>query len=107
MHDVPECFTGDVPSPIKRRCPDLLAIDAQIIARIAEVYGIPLWAFEEIHEADRRLADDEKLFMFNDLSPEDRKAAEENRLGVVVIPLPPEAAAAAWTRRFYQLFPEV
>lgn len=104
IHDVPEIFTGDVPSPIKRSCADLMAVDHRITERLSEVFGVPMWAFEAIEPADRAIADDEKLFMFDDLSPEDRATAEANRLGIVVTPMPRHVAAAAWTRRFYALF---
>jgi len=104
MHDVPELFTGDVPSPIKRLCPDLLAIDQRIVARISEVYLIPLTAFEVIHEADGRIAEDEKLYMFRSLEQSDYEKAHQRRFGIDVQPWSRSEAAEAWTARFNELF---
>ncbi len=104
MHDVPELFTGDVPSPVKRLCPDLMEIDRRIIARISKVYQIPLAAFEAIHEADGRIAETEKLFMFDDLPREVRARAAERQLCFPVQDWPPSKSADAWTARFCELF---
>lgn len=106
MHDLPELFTGDVPTPIKLQCPAILAIDACMIARVAVVYGIPEWAFEAIKSYDSRISFDERLMMFDHLEPADREAALAGQLGFPMIPVTPEVAATSWTRRFYQLFKE-
>lgn len=106
MHDVPEMWTGEIPRPIKRLCPGIEAADACIIGRISEVYRIPLWAFEAIKDADTAISYDERLFMFEHLDPADREVCEENKLGIHIVPVTPEIAGVAWTRRFYQLFRE-
>lgn len=106
MHDVPEIFTGDVPSPIKRACPDLLAIDQRILDQVGTAFGVPAWAFEAIEPYDKAIADDEKLFMFDDMSVEDKQKAHLGCLNILISPMPPDVAATAWTRRFYALFVE-
>lgn len=104
MHDVPEIFTGDVPSPIKRLCRDIQLIDDRIIAHISEVYQIPLHAFARIHDADGRIANDEKLFMFDELSNEDYAKARQNRFGLVIHEQHDYEAANNWVARFRDLF---
>lgn len=107
MHDVPEIFTGDVPTPIKRMCPDLQAIDARIIERISVVYAIPPGAFEAIHTLDTRISKDEAHFMFWELCADALKqlAGGGGPLGIPIVPMTPLQAASAWTRRFRELFP--
>lgn len=107
MHDVPEVFTGDVPTPIKRLCPDLQAIDDRIIGRIQEVYGIPHEAFERIHNLDRRISKDEAHFMFDELCDDAQRQLEGGGgpLGIPIVSLTPLMAGQGWTKRFRQLFP--
>lgn len=104
MHDVPELFTGEVPRPFKAICPDFVRADDRCMERLGQVYGIPAWAFEAIKEADSRISCDERLFMFDHLEPEIREHCLANQLGLHIVPVSPEVAATAWTRRFYQLF---
>lgn len=106
MHDVPEMWTGEIPRPIKVLCPGIEAADACMIARLGEVYGIPAWAFEAIKDADSRISYDERLFMFEHMDPADHAVAEEMKLGIHIVPVTPDIAGVAWTRRFYQLFKE-
>jgi hypothetical protein len=106
MHDVPEMWTGEIPRPIKRLCPGIEAADACMIARLSTVYGIPLWAFDAIKDADSRISFDERLFMFDHMDPADREVAEQEKLGIHIVPVTPEISGVAWTRRFYQLFRE-
>lgn len=106
MHDVPEMWTGEIPRPIKRMCPGIEAADACMMARISVVYDIPMWAFEAIKDADTAITYDERLFMFEHMDPADREIAEQNKLGIHIVPVTAEIAAVSWTRRFYQLFKE-
>ncbi|BAQ50267.1 hypothetical protein [Methylobacterium aquaticum] len=106
IHDAPEMFTGEVPRPIKSVCPDFVAVDDRIMLRLGEVFGVPAWAFEAIKEADTRIASDERLFMFDDLDPEDEQRCRERQLGITITPVTETVAANAWLRRFYQLFGE-
>lgn len=106
MHDVPEIFTGDVPTPIKRLCPDLEVIDARIIRRIHEVYRIPMEAFVRIHELDGRISKDEAHFMFDHLCPaaERQLASGGGPLGITIQSMVPETAANIWLLRYKELF---
>ncbi len=87
-------------------CPGIEAADACMMARISVVYDIPMWAFEAIKDADTAITYDERLFMFEHMDPADREIAEQNKLGIHIVPVTAEIAAVSWTRRFYQLFKE-
>ena len=106
MHDVPELWTGEIPRPIKNLCPGIQAADACSMHRLGEVFGIPSWAFEAIKDFDSRISYDERLFMFEHLDAADRAVAEENKLGIHIVPVTDDVAAASWVHRFYQLFRE-
>ncbi len=103
LHEVPELFIGDVPRPVKRLCPDLQKVEDRIILQTSRAFGVPLVDFEEILEADEKIARDEAAVLFA-LIDDDHPFVRKGRLGVVVVPMTAEEAADAWTRRFYELF---
>ncbi|GJE78117.1 hypothetical protein [Methylorubrum suomiense] len=106
IHDVPELFTGEVPRPFKVLCEGIRQVDACCMGRLGHVFGVPAWAFDAIKPFDSRISYDERLFMFDHMEPADCEIAEENKLGIHIVPVTREVAATSWTRRFHRLFRE-
>ena len=52
LHDVPEFLIGDIPRPVKMRCPDVRRLEDSIWLKIAEAYGVPSEMPEEVIAAD-------------------------------------------------------
>ncbi len=114
LHDCSEMFMADIVRPVKRHVPDYVAIEERVIARFAKVFDVPLGAFEAIKDADTKISNDEKLFLFNQpcehsdggMSQEDYDKAKANRLGICIPPLDANASRWLWYTRFVDLFGE-
>ncbi len=98
IHEIPELFIGDVPSPIKRVCPELGKIEDRIQRQSSYVFKIPFEHFEELHPFDKAIAYDEARYLFPDA--ENIPAG----LGLTVVGMTMEAATIAWVMRFEELF---
>lgn len=67
LHDVPEAFTGDIISPIKRKCPEIVALEADILTVIYKAAGIPEPSeimSQHVRDIDNRILRSELLCMF-------------------------------------------
>lgn len=66
LHDATEAYIVDVPRPIKRQLTNYQEIEENLMAVIAEVYGLPYIQPDEVHEADSRILINERnLLMHN------------------------------------------
>lgn len=64
LHDAPEAYLGDLPSPIKRRCPEYQAIEARFEAVIYKKFGLPEQMLPIVKWADDELLDYERGELF-------------------------------------------
>lgn len=53
LHDAPEAYLGDVPTPIKQLLPEYRKIEAELWRNIATAYDLPLTLHESVHYCDR------------------------------------------------------
>lgn len=106
MHDCAEAFIGDVSRPLKRMLPEYLAIEKRIEAVLFSRLGLPPKLPESVKLADRQMLYSEKLAL---LPPHDNEWAVLAGIGpapgIVVTPLWPDEAYAAFMERYHELLP--
>jgi len=63
MHDAPEAYTGDCPTPLKQMLPDFMAIEDKISKVIADKYGFQYPYTEQTKDVDKRALLLERTFI--------------------------------------------
>ncbi len=74
LHDAAEAYMGDVPSPIKKLCPDFSAIEEQFDTAVHASFGITKLKgkdLEELRYWDKQSCVDEQLGYLEYLDPTD------------------------------------
>jgi len=66
LHDATEAYMSDIPSPLKRLCPNYKHYELVLWAAIAKKFKLSCEMHESIKEADRRMLATERKFVFND-----------------------------------------
>lgn len=66
LHDATEAYMSDVPSPIKRLCPDYKHYELVLWSAIARKFKISAELDKSIKTADVRMLATERKFVFND-----------------------------------------
>lgn len=96
LHDAAEAYLPDVPSPLKAQMPEFQAVEARLLAVIAERFDVPVDCFghPEVRRADKtalaweqrdnRRCGDYRIFQYHEVVPDETHVA-----------LHPEAANAA------------
>lgn len=104
FHDCAEAFLGDVSKPLKRLLPDYQAIEKRIEAALFEKLGIPFPLPASIKKADRQMLYTEKCAL---MPPhyDVWAAADPEPTGIIVTPLWPDEAFAAFMERYRELCP--
>lgn len=57
MHDTSECITGDFPKPVKVRCPEIEALEEELLHNIYDAFNLSFPTVlerREVKEADRK-----------------------------------------------------
>lgn len=104
MHDCAEAFLGDVSKPLKQLLPDYRAIEKRIEAVLFEKLGIPYPLPPSIKKADMQMlwAEQAAIMPHHD---DEWSAADPTPTGVIVTPLWPDDAFAAFMERYMELKP--
>jgi hypothetical protein len=102
MHDVCEVFIGDVPSPVKKICPQLMEIEEKILRRLAHVFKIPYVQFIELRPFDSQIGRDEARALFEEPGID----ISGGGFGVEIVPVDAKQAEDDFVRRFFELFIE-
>lgn len=66
MHDAAEAYLGDVPTPIKRKLPEYMAMELLVTDVIFQKFGIPMPLDEQVHLQDVEI----RRWEYRDLMPE-------------------------------------
>lgn len=66
MHDAAEAYLGDVPTPIKRKLPEYMAMELLVTDVIFQRFGIPMPLDEQVHLQDVEI----RRWEYRDLMPE-------------------------------------
>lgn len=99
VHDISETIIGgDVIDPIKRRCPELIAIEEDYQRRICEAFEVPFLYLARLHPYDVAIRDDERRVLWLN------RPCETDGLGAVFEPMTPLEATHAWLERYYALY---
>lgn len=62
LHDAAEVILGDKIRPVKRECPEFMALDREVSAFIWDKYGVE--PFDDFYEADYRITENEIELLF-------------------------------------------
>jgi 5'-deoxynucleotidase YfbR-like HD superfamily hydrolase len=106
MHDCAEAFIGDVSRPLKRMLPDYRVIEKRIEAALFAGLGLPAKLPDSVKLADRQMLFSEQAKL---LPPHDDEWAVLEGIGpapgIIVTPLWPDEAYAAFMERYHELRP--
>jgi len=103
LHDASEAFVGDMPSPLKKLCPDYRKIEESVQAEVARKFGLPYPFPEEIHRADKEVYLAERLRV-TPSAPKDKLWHTHLKPASVDIKMYwPWAAKAKFLERYYEL----
>jgi hypothetical protein len=99
IHDVSEFYMGgDIISPIKSGCPDLMRKEESIQRTVFASFGVPWSEMLEIDFADRAIRNDERKALWPG------EELKQPCLGAVVEEMTAPAAADAWLNRVIELW---
>lgn len=103
LHDASEAYLPDVARPVKKDLPGFIEIEDRVTEAVAKRFGLSLPMPESIKEADLVLLATERRDIMSD--PPYRWTSTENiqPLGLIIKPLPPEAAKALFMSRWHEL----
>jgi hypothetical protein len=106
MHDCAEAFIGDVSRPLKLMLADYRVIEKRVEAALFAGLGLPSKLPASVKLADRQMLASEQMAL---LPPhDDQWAVLEGiapAIGIIVSPLSPDEAYAAFMDRYYELKP--
>jgi 5'-deoxynucleotidase YfbR-like HD superfamily hydrolase len=68
LHDAPEAYIGDIPSPIKAIIPEYKAVEKRIMDAVCEKFNLPKKMPEEVHLIDKQILTLEANYLMIDLS---------------------------------------
>jgi 5'-deoxynucleotidase YfbR-like HD superfamily hydrolase len=104
LHDAAEAYLADVAKPVKAALPQLVAIEDEIHAAVAERFGLPIRLSAEVKSIDHRiLADERALLLPRSRVEEWFPAGEPQRLDAEIECLEPWAAELRFLERFAEL----
>ncbi len=106
LHDAGEAYVGDIVGPLARRLPEFRAVEHRILDAVATRFGVPRWQFEtpEVRHADAvALLTERKALLPPSPHPWAEDLAAARPLRRTIVPLPPEAARAAFLQRLHDL----
>lgn len=66
MHDAAEAYLGDIPTPIKRKLPEYMAMELLVTDAIFRKFGIPLPLDQQVHLQDVEI----RRWEYRDLMPD-------------------------------------
>ena len=101
LHDATEAYLSDVPRPIKPFLGDFTLLEENIHMKIAHKFELAWPIPEEVHEADRRILEDEIVVLMKIDSDWDKYRQEP--LGVKIACWSWDVAEYNFMRRFNQL----
>lgn len=84
MHDAAEAYLGDVPTPIKRKLPEYMAMEILVTDAIFQKFGIPMPLDQQVHLQDVEI----RRWEYRDLMPDVRG---------VEAPVGPHPTLKVWT----------
>ena len=102
LHDAGEAYLPDVPSPIKRFCPEIVEAENRILAAVAVAFDLPPMLPSTVHYADMLVRSAEA----RDLMGLDVTLAPWNEFppfGDGIVALPPDAAERLFFDTFFKL----
>ena len=102
LHDAREAYLPDVPSPIKRFCPELVEAENRILHAVAVAFYLPPMIPATVHAADMVVRSAEA----RDLMGLDATQAPWNEyppFGDGIVALPPDAAERLFWSEFHKL----
>jgi uncharacterized protein len=101
LHDAAECYTADIPRPLKPYISNWKTLEGNIMKVVAEKYGLSPEEPEEVKAVDLRITVDEKYALMNPSHKEWRNMPEP--LGVWIAGLSPIAAEVLFLNRFNEI----
>ena len=110
MHDRAEAFTNDIPTPLKVAMPAFKALEREIEAATAPMFGVPVEMSREVHLADRQMLGLEMRYVKGDFGAHEvLQGIEFEHLrdmpGVDLTSWTPRLARANFQRRYEELRP--
>jgi 5'-deoxynucleotidase YfbR-like HD superfamily hydrolase len=101
LHDVSEFYMGgDISSPIKNGCPDLLRKEESIQRTVFASFSVPWSEMLDIHWADLAIRNDERKALWPDTPLPEGAVC----LGAIFEEMTALAAADAWLNRVIELW---
>ncbi len=104
MHDSPEAYVGDVPSPLKQLLPEYKRIESRVWRAIAAKFGLPLLLPPSVKHADIRMLKAER----EDLMPQTDEAwpgmDAYERFPNPIVPWSAQKAEKVWLACFEALY---
>lgn len=99
LHDAAEAYLGDIPTPIKSRLPEYMAMELLITQQIFEKFGAVLPMDPQVHLHDVEV----RRWEYRDLMPDTRaiEAPVGNR--ATLVPWAPRTSEEAFLGRFFDL----
>jgi len=111
LHDAPEIYISDIPSPIKLAIPEIGVIEKRIWEVIMERFGLKRKHRKEVEKADRRMlcTERKRVMPLNDREFDNCKGVKPYELGpayktgVTIQCLAPQGARRLFLERFLAL----
>jgi hypothetical protein len=103
LHDAHEAYVKDLPTPLKRMCPEYKAILSTVDSAIRLRFGLPEHLSEEVDVADARMYVTEKeQLKVSGVSWEDRPNVVPYSVQIIANPNH-DSVADAFLKRFHEL----
>ena len=99
IHDIPEIWTGEVPSPVKVACPCFQQIEEQATKTLFASFGVPITHMTDLSYFDRHICNNELAVLF----PDDPDAPDWKR-NSFFIPTIREVSRARAARMWLETF---